>query len=171
MEIAQLLDGLRSDERGIAGEHDDQIVRSQRFARDHQGVSGAVLLLLQHESYTGSGHRAADTVGFVSDDRENVTGRDHSGRGCDYVGQKRFSANLVQHLGMFRLQPGAFACGKDRDRGPGRPSWLLVFGIRSNIPRELRAGQGYGGYRLGVGRTLLSDAFDFDPGSGLLWSG
>ena len=172
MEIAQLLDGLRSDERGIAGEHDDQIVRSQRFAGDHQGVSGAALLLLQHESYTGSGHRAADTVGFVSDDGENVAGRDHSGRGCDYVGQKRFSANLVQYLGMFRLQPGAFACGQDGDRGPGRRGgWLLVFGIRSNIPRELRAGQGYGGYRLGVGRTLLSDAFDLDSGSGLLWSG
>ncbi len=91
MEIAQLLDGLRSDERGIAGEHDDEIVRRQRFAGDHQGVSGAALLLLQHEPYAGSGHRAADPVGFMSDDGEYVAGWDHSGRGCDHVGQQAVS--------------------------------------------------------------------------------
>ncbi len=107
------------DERSIAGEHDDEIVRSQRLARDHEGVSSAALLLLQHESYAGSGHGAADTVGFMSDDCEYVAGRDHSGRGCDYVGQQRFPANLMQHLGVLGLQAGAFARGQDGYRDPG----------------------------------------------------
>ena len=128
MEVAQLLDGLRSDERGIAGEHDDEIVGRQRFARDHQGVSGAALLLLQHESDAGSGHRAADPVGFMSDDGEYVAGRDHFGGGCDHVGQKRFAADLVQHLGMLRLQPRPFARGQDGDRGLGaRGGWSVGF--------------------------------------------
>ena len=120
MEVAQLLDGLRGDERSIAGEHDDQIVGSQRFAGDHQGVAGAALFLLQHESYPGSGHGAADAIRFMSDDGKNVASRDHLAGGCDYVGQKRFPSNLVQHLGMFRLQAGAFARGQDGDRSAGR---------------------------------------------------
>ena len=119
------------DERSIAGEHDDEIVGRQRFARDHQGVSGAALLLLQHEPDAGGGHRAADAVGFMSDDGENVAGRDHSGGGCDHVGQKRLSANFVQHLGMLGLQPGPFARGQDGDGGPGRAEadgcWLSAF--------------------------------------------
>ena len=44
-----------------------------------------------------------------------------------------------------------------------RGGWLLAFGIRSNIPRELMRGQGYGGYWGDrVGRAPSPAAFDFD---------
>src|SRR6185369_11638785 len=43
-----------------------------------------------------------------------------------------------------------------------RGCWLFAFGIRSNIPRELSARQGYGSYR-GRGGAGAPAAFDFDP--------
>ena len=72
MEIAQLLDGLRRDQRSIAGQNDDQFVGSQRFTGDHQGVSGSALFFLQHKLDAGMRHRFADTIGFVPDDGVDV---------------------------------------------------------------------------------------------------
>ena len=129
---------LRGDERGVAVENDDEIVGRQRFARDHQGVSGAALLLLQHESNAGSGNRAANPVGFMSDDGEHVAGRNHFGRGCDHVGQKRLAADFMQHFGMFGLQPRPFAGCQDGNRDL-RDARLVVICFRHSIQYTARA--------------------------------
>ncbi len=143
MEVAQLLDGLRSNERSVAVEHDDEIVGRESLAGDHQGVSGAALLALQHESDSGGGDGVPNAIGFVSDDGIHIAGRNDFGRGRDHVRQQRLAADFVQHLGMLGLQPRPFTRCQDGDgdAGSARLS-LFVFGIRSNIPREVRAGQG-----------------------------
>ena len=75
--------------------------------------------VLQHESDTGSGHGAANPVGFISDDGEHIARRNHFSRGCDYVRQKRLAADFMQNFRMFGLQPRAFAGCQDGDRGSG----------------------------------------------------
>src|SRR5579862_5883303 len=58
----------------------------------------------------------------MSDDGEDVLRRHNARGGGDYVSQQRFAGNLVQHLGMTRLQPRSFTGGEDGD-SEGRRVW------------------------------------------------
>jgi len=46
VEIAQVLDGLGTDQRGVTGQHDDVVVRRESFAGDHQGMARSALFVL-----------------------------------------------------------------------------------------------------------------------------
>ena len=85
MEILQLLDRRRRDQRRIAGEHNHQIVGRQSFARDHQRVAGSALLTLQHKPYAGIFHRFAHPIGFMANDGKDVLRRHHLAGGGDNV--------------------------------------------------------------------------------------
>ena len=115
MEIADPLDRLRPDQRNVAREHQHGFETLQGIARFHHGVPGAALLALQDEVDAGGGQRLAHSLGFVSDDREDVLRRNDFAGGRHHVRQQRLSGDLVQDLGAARLQPRAFARGEDRD--------------------------------------------------------
>ena len=70
---------------------------------------------LQHKIDAGGSQRRAHRVRFVTDDGEDILRRDHLRGSRDHVRQQRLAADLVQHLGMARLQPRAFAGGKNGD--------------------------------------------------------
>ena len=79
--------------------------------------------LCSDEVDAGGGQRLAHSLGFVSDDGEDVLRRNDFA-GCRYnVRQQRFSGDLVQDLGAARLQPRTFSGGQDRD---GERAFLLV---------------------------------------------
>src|SRR5579863_6098903 len=58
----------------------------------------------------------------MSDDGEDILRRHNARGGGDHVSQQRLAGNLVQHLGMTRLQPRSFTGGEDGD-SEGRRVW------------------------------------------------
>ena len=163
MEVAQSFDGLGGNQRSVAREHDDDIVRRQGRTRDHQGVSRASLLALQHETDAGGGDRGADAVGFVSDDGVDVAGRNNPGGGRDYVRQQRLAANFMQHFGMLGFQPGSFTRSQNCNGDAGGAVILCLRHLIQYTARSWRrAGVDYRRNGKRVGRPLLSGAVDFD---------
>ena len=65
------------------------------------------------------GDGGADALGFVTDDGEDVGGRDDARSGGDHMRQQRLAADFVQNLGKLRLKPRAFARGHDGDGDAG----------------------------------------------------
>ena len=119
MKVAQLADGVRGDERSVAGEHDDVVVSGEGLAGAHERVTGAALRFLNHELNASTLNRLADARGLVTDNGVNVFRRDDLLGGGDYMRQQRLAADFVQDFGQFRLQPRALARGHDRDGGSG----------------------------------------------------
>ena len=115
VKFAELLNGFRRDQRGVAGEHDDLVVGRERFAGHHQSVSSAALLSLQDEIHAGVGKGRAHTVSFMADDREDVRGWHDLGGRCDHVGQNWFAADFMENLGMLGFEPRSFARSHDCD--------------------------------------------------------
>ena len=115
VEVAHGGDGLRADERHVAAEHQDVIVGGERLAALHQRVPGAALLQLLDKLRTQRGDLGADARGLMSDDAEDVGGRNDRAGGADDVAQQRASRNLMQHLGQLRLEPRALARGENGD--------------------------------------------------------
>ena len=99
VEVEQACDGLGRDLRGVAGKNNDVIVGGECRLSDHQSVAGAALLGLQNEIDAGAGNGAADSVGFVADDGEDIIRRDDPGGRCDDMSEKRLAANFMQNLG------------------------------------------------------------------------
>src|SRR5882724_13667957 len=62
----------------------------------------------------------------MSDDGKHVSGGNHFGRGCDHVGQKRLAADLMQHLGMFGLQPRPFTRRQYGDGDFREAMWVAI---------------------------------------------
>ena len=103
MKVEQVGDRLGSDLRSVAGESDDVVVGGECGLCDHQRVAGAALLGLQDEINPGVGDGVADTAGFVTDDSEDIGGRDYMRSGGDYMREQRFAADFMQHFGKLRL--------------------------------------------------------------------
>jgi hypothetical protein len=57
MELPEPLDGLRADQRHVAGEHQNVLVAGDGLAGALDGVAGAALLGLLDEANAGGGHR------------------------------------------------------------------------------------------------------------------
>ena len=115
VKVAHPLDRLGTDQRHVSRQHQHMREALQRFASYHQRVSGSALLALQHEVDAGGLQRLTHQFGLVPDDGEDVLRRnDLAGRG-DHVGQQRLAGDLVQHLGMPRLQARAFSGGENRN--------------------------------------------------------
>ena len=119
MEVEQGSDGLGRDLRGVAGENDDMVVGGERRLRDHQSVASAALLSLQDEIDAGVGDGGPDTVGFVTDDGEDVVWRDDTRGGRNNVSEQWLAADFMQHFGKLRLEPRAFTGGHDGDGHAG----------------------------------------------------
>jgi hypothetical protein len=139
VEITQLGDGFRRDLRRIAGQHDDGVISGQGLLRDHQGVSGAALLLLQDKVHAAIGHGCADEFRFVADDDVDVGGGHDLRGGGDHVRQQRLAARLVQHFGVFRFQARAFSRRHNGDGGArGGKRFFVVrsFGHLHSIYRD-----------------------------------
>ena len=107
---------LRTDQRHVAGEHQDVVVAGDSLACALDGVAGAALLRLLHKGDAGRSYSHAHFLRLVADDSVNVVRRHDAVRCRDDVRQQRLAANLVQHLGPLRLQPRPFACRHDDDR-------------------------------------------------------
>ena len=80
MQIADASDGLRPDQRHIAGEHQQmlrkRLAREREVRLDHlHGVAGAALLLLQHELHAGGRDGGLHALGLVADDAVDVLRR------------------------------------------------------------------------------------------------
>jgi hypothetical protein len=115
VKLPELPDGLRADERGVAGEHQDVLVAGDGLSGALDGVAGAVLLFLIDEANAGGGHRRLDQLGLVADHGVDVgRGHDLAGSG-NHVAQQGLAADLVQNLGPARLEAGSFAGGHDDD--------------------------------------------------------
>ena len=117
VELAELLDGFGGNQRSVSGKHDNLVkaIARERFPRRHERVSRASLLGLQYKVHARAGHRLAHALRFMADDYEDILrGHDLCGRG-NHMCQDRFASNFMQHLGMFRLQPRAFARRHNRD--------------------------------------------------------
>ena len=115
MEIAQTSNGLRSDQRHVAGEHKNILVRSHLFASAHNGVSGAALFSLQDKLHAHGRNGSTHIFRLMADDDIDVLGGNDLLRGLDYVRQQRLAAYFMQHLGAAGLEPSAFACCHDYD--------------------------------------------------------
>ena len=150
MEVEQLGDGLGRDLRSVAGENDDMVVGGECWLRDHQSVAGAALLGLQNEIDAGVGDGGADAVGLVTDDGEDIAGRNHARGGGDDVRQQRLAADFMQNFRKLRLEPRAFPGGHDGDgdvgddwRGVLGEDAFLDFFIRPTIPWPLEPAKEY----------------------------
>src|SRR5271155_3033609 len=103
MEIQQAGYGLGRDLGSVAGENYDVVVGGERRLRDHESVAGAALVGLQDEVDAGVLDDGADALGFVTDDGEDVAGRDNARGGSDDAGQQRLAANFMQNFSKLRL--------------------------------------------------------------------
>src|SRR5215472_2016592 len=79
MKISQVSDCFRGDQWCIAREHNDVFVSGQSVARDHERVTGALLLRLQDEVHACMLESGANTVGFVANNRVHVAGSNNAG--------------------------------------------------------------------------------------------
>ena len=76
MEVAKLFNGLRPNERYVAGEHQHMGEVLHRAAGLHHGVPGAELLGLKDEVYAGRTQCSLHPVGLMPDDHEDILRRD-----------------------------------------------------------------------------------------------
>src|ERR1035438_577959 len=120
MERAEIFDSFGGDERRVSGENDYLVISRQRFTRDHERVSSAPLVGLQHELHARARDSLAHALGFMADDYEDVVRRDDLGRHSNDMSQNRLATNFMEHLGMLRFKPGALARRHDRDRDSRR---------------------------------------------------
>src|SRR5262249_53537377 len=119
MKIAQFLDGSRSYQGSIAGEHDYLVIWRQSLARYLQGMTRAMLLGLQDKADARVRNGLPDAIRLMANHSENVLhGNDVLG-GSNNVSQQRLPADLVQHLGMFRSQSRSLA-GRHNENGNTR---------------------------------------------------
>ena len=146
-EIAQR---IRRDQRGIPVDHKHfPHARPFQFRQgDHQGVPGAELLLLLHETQLAARERRPHHIRLMPDDGPYRLS-EQGPQGFRHMPKQGFAQNGVQHLGLFGVHTGAFARRKDQGaagRGkragighhitscvsfaPGRPRR----GIVSNVP-------------------------------------
>src|SRR4029077_13580156 len=117
MKVAELPDGFGSNQRSVAGEHDDLVIfiARERFARHHERVPGAALSGLQHEVHARPGNRLSHALRLVADDHEDVL-RGHDFLRGDYdMRQDRLAADVMQNTRMFRLESRTLARRHDRD--------------------------------------------------------
>src|SRR5205807_4650991 len=68
MEIAQMSNCLRSDQRHVARENKNILVRSHLFASAHNGVSGAALFSLQDKLDARGSNRGTHVFRLMADD-------------------------------------------------------------------------------------------------------
>ena len=115
VEVAHGGDGLRTDERHVAAEHEDMIVAGQRLAALHEGVSGAALVELLDELGSERREFSADALGLMADDAEDIGRGDDAGSGADDVAEQGTSGDPVEHLGQLGLEAGALAGGENGD--------------------------------------------------------
>ena len=111
VELPELLEGLRADERHVSGEHQNVLVAGDGFARTLDGVASAALFGLLDETDAGGGNRCFDPLGLVANDGINVAGRNNLAGGGNDVGQQGLSADLMQHLGAAGVEASALARG------------------------------------------------------------
>ena len=116
--VAQPCDGLRTNERHIAGQHQQMLRCSSAgvavpVAHALQCVAGAQLLRLQDELYTSSGRRGLYLFRLVAHHHRDAVCRNDRLCRCNHVQQQRPAAHLVQHLGPRAAQAGALARSHD----------------------------------------------------------
>src|SRR5579863_9751874 len=87
-------------------------------------MSGAALLRLQDEINSGGCHCGADPVCLVTDDGENIFGRDYAGRGGNHVRQQRLASDFMQYFWKLRLEARTLAGRHDGDRDARRITLL-----------------------------------------------
>jgi hypothetical protein len=75
------------------------VVRRERLAGYHEGVSGAALFGLQNEVDASGSDGGADTVGFMTDYDEDVRSGNDPGGGGDDVREERLASDFMQYLG------------------------------------------------------------------------
>ena len=102
-------DSLGADQRRVAGEHQNVLVAGDGLAGALDGVAGAALLCLFNEANARGGHRGLHPLRLVANDDENPARLHDAAGGGDDVRQQRLAADLVQHLGPLRLEPGSLA--------------------------------------------------------------
>src|SRR5580693_7098436 len=119
VKVAKLLDSLGTDQGSVPGKYDDLVVSGQSLPRDHQGMSGALLFCLQDEVDSCVGNSLPYKICFMTNDGVYVLGRNNLGCGSDYVRQQRFSADLMQNLGVFGFEARPPARRHNRDGNTG----------------------------------------------------
>ena len=75
VKVAHSGNGLRCDERNIAGQHQHVPKALQRLARLHDGVSGAALFALQYKADSGRCESCPNLLRLMPDDGKNVLRR------------------------------------------------------------------------------------------------
>jgi hypothetical protein len=86
-------------------------------------VAGAALLGLFDKAHTGFGYGCPYALCLVPDNDINVRRCDYL-TGCgNYVREQRTSADLVQHFGALRFEPGSFTRRHNND---GQVSGLRI---------------------------------------------
>jgi hypothetical protein len=132
VEIAQRSQRLGTDERHVAREH-QQMPRwrdagLQKILRDHlQSVSRAALLPLLDELHARLFDGRPHTLALMPNDAVDVRCSGDRLGGGNHMQQQRSPANLVQDLGAFRAEPGAFAGSHDGDaEGVGFHTLIIV---------------------------------------------
>jgi hypothetical protein len=91
------------------------LVKSEEGFEHLHGVAGAALLGLEDELDAGGGDGGSYAVGFVADDAVDVVRGDDLHCGGDDMAEEGLSTDLVENLGAFTFEPGAFARGHDGD--------------------------------------------------------
>jgi len=120
VELAEAADGLRTDERDVAGEDEQMLggfvrVEGEVGLEHLQGVAGAALFGLQDEADAGGFDGGFYAVRLVADDAVDVVGRDDGGGRGDDVREQGAAADLVEDFGAAGLEAGALAGGHDGD--------------------------------------------------------
>jgi hypothetical protein len=87
MEVPDLFDRLRANQRHVTRKHQDMLKAAQSFSRLHHGMARSTLLKLLHELDSRGLQRFADTFRFMADDGEDVLRRNDLGRGGYHVSQ------------------------------------------------------------------------------------
>jgi hypothetical protein len=115
MKVAKLLYGLSTDQRSVPGEHDDLIIGTQGFFRDHESMAGATLFFLQDEVDSGVRNSLPHQIRFVTDDGVYIRRLNNLCGRSDHVRQQRFSAHLMQNFGMFGFKARPLARSHNGD--------------------------------------------------------
>src|SRR6266571_3306510 len=130
MELDQLLNGLGSNERHIAGQNQDVFIAGDSCPRTLNCVPSAALFRLLDKLDTLPSHRLADQFGMMANDDKDIGRRNDLTGSCNDVTQQRLAANFVQHFWPARFQPRTLARSHDHncefrpfDR---RPLYLLA---------------------------------------------
>jgi len=132
VEGAEGLQGLRADERHVAGE-DQQVFgwdlpgEGEVLLEHLERMARAALFALHDEVDAGGDSDGAYVIGMVADDAVDAVGRrDGLGSGDD-MQDERSPADLVEDLWALGFQPGTLAGGHDCDAKCGGVHTLLIF--------------------------------------------